>query len=93
MMLLSCSYVVAYTTAFLGGVATSTAVSTWMCDRLGNTAAAEPVDGVSVRHRIADGLRHAAGKRSSDVTARTALSQCTHVLGQTLKGIHTECWP
>jgi hypothetical protein len=42
---------------------------------------------------MADGLWHAAGKRSSDVTARTALSQRTHVLSQTLKGIHTECWP
>jgi hypothetical protein len=56
MMLLSCSYVVAYTTTFPGGVATSTAVSTWMGDRRGNTTAAEPVDGVSVRHRIVDGL-------------------------------------
>jgi hypothetical protein len=85
--------VVAYTTAFPSGVATSTAVSTWMGDRLWNTAAAEPVDGVSVWRLIADGLRHAAGKRSSDVIARTALSQCTHVLGQTLKGIHIESWP
>jgi hypothetical protein len=76
-----------------GGVATSTSVSTWMGDLLGNTAAAEPVDGVSVRHLIADGLRHAEGKRSSDVTARSALSQRTHVVGQTLKGIHTKCWP
>jgi hypothetical protein len=33
----------------------------------------ELVDGVSVWRLIADGLRHAAGKRSSDVTARTAL--------------------
>jgi hypothetical protein len=82
---------VAYTTAFPGGVATSTAVSSWMGDRLRNTATAEPVDGVSVRHLIADRLRHAAGKRSSDVTARTALSQRTHVLGQTLEGMHTEC--
>jgi hypothetical protein len=64
-----------------------------MGDRLGNTAAAEPVDGVSVRHRIAEGLRHAAGKRSCDVTARTALSQRMHVVGQTLKGIHIEGWP
>jgi hypothetical protein len=56
-----------------------------MGDRLGNTAAAEPVDGVSVWHLIADGLRHAAGQRSSDITARTALSQRTHVLSQTLK--------
>jgi hypothetical protein len=45
------------------------------------------------RHFIADRLRHAAGKRSSDVTARRALSQRTHVLGKKLKGIHTECWP
>jgi hypothetical protein len=28
-----------------------------------------------------------------DATARTALPQCMHVLGQTLKGIHTQCWP
>jgi hypothetical protein len=92
-MLLSCGQVVAYSCAFPGGVATSTAVSTWMGDRLRNTATAEPVDGVSIRHRIADGLRHAAGKRSCDVTARTALSQRTHVMGKTLKGIHIECWP
>jgi hypothetical protein len=39
-----------------GGVATSTAVSTWMGDHLGNTAAAELVDGVSVWHLIADGF-------------------------------------
>jgi hypothetical protein len=64
-----------------------------MGDRPGIPQPPEPVDGVAVSHLIADGLRHAAGKRSSDVTARTALSQRINVLGQTLKGIHTECWP
>jgi hypothetical protein len=54
-MLLSCSFVVAYTTASPGDVASSTAVSPWMGDRLGNIAAAEPIDGVSVWHLIADG--------------------------------------
>jgi hypothetical protein len=60
------------TTAFPGGGATSTAVSTWMGDRLRNSAAAEPVDEVSVRHLIVYGLRHAAGKKSSAVIAPTA---------------------
>jgi hypothetical protein len=37
---------------------------------------------------IADGLDMQKVKGSSDVTARSALSQRMHVLGQTLKGIH-----
>jgi hypothetical protein len=63
--------------------------------RLGNTTTADPADGVSVWHLIADGLCHAAaaGDTASEVAARTALSQRTHVLGQTFKGIHTECGP
>jgi hypothetical protein len=61
-----------------------------MGDRLGNTATTDPVDGMST---MAPHSGHAEGKSSSDVTARTALSQRTHVVGQTLKGIHAECWP
>jgi hypothetical protein len=45
----SCSLVVAYNTAFPDGVATSTAVCTWMGDRLENTVTAEPVDGVCTK--------------------------------------------
>jgi hypothetical protein len=42
-----------------------------MGGRLGNTAAAEPVDGVSIWHFIVDGLWHVAGTRSSYVTTHS----------------------
>jgi hypothetical protein len=56
MTLVLCSQVVAYATAFPGSVAMSTAICTWMGNGLRNTATAEPMDGVSVWHLIADKL-------------------------------------
>ena len=65
-------------------------VSTEMGDR--SEEPQPPSPGIGCLQALHSGRAwHSYGKRTSDVTARTALSQSMHVVGQTLKGIHTEC--
>jgi hypothetical protein len=105
--LMQLSSLVAYITASPGGVAfevrrwsrPKTTLSNVHCGqylhgcRLENTSTAERVNGLSTTAHHSGWLRHAEDNRSSDVTARSALSQRMNVLAQRVKGIHTECWP